>query len=216
MARCRACREALGKCRYCQHYDSRLLDCTNPSREPGDHLLDADAVLNCPEFESTLAASPLPRLPWALLRTAVCTAAVALLIMYGMVRFYQRPARPLPPVLLKASISTPGVSFRESGFDVTVLVQNKTDDPARDVQVSIRGPSISHLTCQEMRPPDAYMESAPTSVCAWLGDIPPGEIRSVTLHFLATRAGELDLNAYITAANLDAVQKIPVEGEVVP
>ncbi len=216
LARCRICREALGKCRYCKHYDARLLDCTHLSHRLDERILDADATLNCPEFDSTLVISRLPhRFPLALLRTAALCAA-ALLLMLAAIYLYTRPPRPLPPVFLKTSVAVPGITFRESGFDVTVLVRNQAEHTARDVQVTIHGPSLPHLTCQYIDPPEAYLEGAPKSVCALVGDLEPGEIGSVLFHFLASRPGEFDLTAHVTATNFEAVQTVPIEGEVVP
>ena len=56
LARCRRCRELLGKCRYCDHYDARLLDCTHLSHRIDEKIVDPDAVLTCLDFESSLAA----------------------------------------------------------------------------------------------------------------------------------------------------------------
>jgi len=38
----------------------------------------------------------------------------------------------------------------------------------------------------------------------------------VLFHFVAAGTGELVLTAHITAANLEGVRSIPIEGEVVP
>lgn len=217
LARCRTCREALGKCRYCKYYDARLLDCTHLSHRVDIRILDADAVLNCPDFDSTLAALRPQRRPKSpLLTTAALSAAFALLAMCLLIRLYHRPARHLPPVFLKASVSSPGVAFRESGFDVKVLVRNESQHPAAGVQVTVRGPSMPYLTCQYIDPPEAYLEGPPKSACALIGDLDPGDIGSVLFHFSAATTGELDLTAHITSANLEGVQSIPIEGEVVP
>jgi len=146
----------------------------------------------------------------------VLSTAVALLVIFVFIHLYSRPTRPLPPVLLRASVSSPGVSFREYGFDVKVLVRNEAAHTARDVQVTILGRSMPHLTCQYLRPPEAYLEGPAKSVCALVGDLEPGEIGSVLFHFVAAGTGELDLTAHVTAANFEGVQKLPIEGEVVP
>ena len=155
-------------------------------------------------------------MPVVLLRTGAVTTVVGLLAVFAFICLYSRPTRPLPPVLLKASVSSPGVCFRESGFDVKVLVRNQADHTARDVEVSIYGRSMSHLTCQYVDPPEAYFEGPARAACALVGDLEPGDIGSVLFHFAAARAGELDLTAHVTAANLEGVQKLPIEGEVVP
>jgi hypothetical protein len=196
-----------------------MLDCTHPAHRLDEPIVDADAVLNCPEFESTLAG---PRLggwaPWALLRTAVLTTAAVLLFLFGLIRFYGGPGEPPPPVMLKASATAAPVSFLDRGLDVSVLVRNEADNPARDVHITILGRSMRHLTCQYVDPPECYAEAEgpPRSACAQLGDIESGGIRSVLFHFVAARAGELDLTAHVSAANLEGIEKLPIEGEIVP
>jgi len=194
-----------------------MLDCTHPGHRLDEPIVDADAVLNCLDFASTLAG-PRPagrRASWAVLRTAVLTTAAVSLLLFGLVRFYGGPAS-APPVMLKASASIPSISFLDDGFDVSVLVQNEDDHPAKDVHITVLGRSMRHLTCQYMDPPECYAEGLPRTACAQLGDLEPNEIRSVLFHFMAAQAGELDLTAHVTAANLEGIEKIPIEGEVVP
>ena len=216
-ARCRRCRETLGKCRYCHHYDARLLDCVHPAHPMEDRIVDADAELNCLEFDSILVtAGPAPRRLLALLRTALIAVAATLAVMFGVIRLHGGLTRPLPPVLLRASVSTPPVSFQDSGLDVKVLVRNEADHPARDVEVRISGQSMLHLTCQYVRPSEAFLNATRRSVSALLGDLEPGEIGSVVFHFVAAQPGELDMTAHVTAANMEGPQKLSIEGEVVP
>lgn len=194
-----------------------MLDCTHPGHRLDEPIVDADAVLNCPDFASTLAAPrPGRRASWAVLRTAVLTTAAVSLLLFGLVRFYGGPGDAPPPVMLKASASVPSVSFLDDGFDVSVLVQNEDDHLARDVRITLLGRSMRHLTCQYMDPPECYAEGPPRAACAQLGDLEPSEIRSVLFHFMAAQAGELDLRAQVTAANLEGVEKLSIEGEVVP
>jgi hypothetical protein len=217
LSRCRRCHEPLGKCRYCEHYDQRLLDCTNPGHREDERIVDADAVLNCPGFASTLAGPRLGRrAPWAVLRTAVLTTAAVSLLLFGLVRFYGGPGEAPPPVTLKTTAIAPLISFLDDGFDLSVLVQNEADHPARDVHITVLGSSMRHLTCQYMDPPECYAEGPARSACAQLGDIESGGTRSVLFHFTAAQAGELDLTAQVTAANLEGVERLPIEGEVVP
>jgi hypothetical protein len=193
------------------------LDCTHPARREDLRVLDADAVLNCLDFSSTLLISEeVQRSLWPVVRTAMIAIALTLGGMFGMIRLYGALMQPPPPVLLRTSVSTPSVTFQESGFDVKVLVLNEADRPARDVTVFIRGRSMAYLTCQSLEPPDAFVEESPQLTCALIGDLQPGEIGSVGFHFLASQPGELDLVAQVTAANVVGPQKMPIEGEVVP
>ena len=216
VARCRGCRELLGKCRYCDHYDARLLDCTHLSHRLDDKIVDPDAVLTCVDFDSTLAAERKRRPPLRLVRPGPLVALAAALAILGVVHFYRGATLPPPPALLRATVSVPSVSFRDSGFDVKVLVRNDAERPARDVEVFVTGRSLRHLTCQYIQPPEAFQETSRHSVSALLGDLQPGDIQWVLFHFIAARAGELDLTAHVTASNVPTPQKLQISGEVVP
>ncbi len=194
-----------------------MLDCTHPGHRLDEPIVDADAVLNCPEFDSTLVGRQAGRLaPWTLFRTAFLATAAVLLLLFGIIRFYGGPGEAPPPVMLSASASAEPISFLDRGFDVSILVRNDAQHPAREVHVAIFGRSMRDLTCQYVDPPECYAEGPPRSACAQLGDIESGGIRSVLFHFMAARAGELDLTAHVTAANLDGIEKLPIEGEIVP
>ena len=215
LARCRRCGEALGKCRYCRHYDPQLLDCTSVTRGTNEKILDADAVLNCSEFSSLLVTGE--SIGWLTWRRLWKTAALAIAVaaIFVGVRWFQAP-RTAPPVLLKTSLRVPATSFQDEGFEVTVLVRNQADHPARSVQVLVSGRSMNHLICQWVDPSEAFMEASSKSVRTLLGDLEPGEIRSVQLHFSATKPGELDLTAHITAANLETPARLRISSEVIP
>jgi len=217
LGRCRTCQEVLGKCRYCQYYDARLIDCTHPARPEELRIVDADEALNCPDFTSTLVVGGAKR-RWLVpvLRTGVIAALAGIAAFLGVVHLYRAFTRPPPPVLLRASASAPAVSFLEAGFDVKVLVLNEAEHAARDVQIFIRGPTVAHLVCQSVDPPEAFVEASPQMVCGWLGDLPSGHIGSVSFRFMADEPGELKLVAQVTAANVPGPQRVPIEGEVVP
>jgi len=224
LARCRRCHEALGKCRYCEHYDFQMQDCTHPAREPGVRVLDADEVLNCAEFSSTLtttgaALRRVVLVPWAgrpARRLGFLAMVVALAGALAVVHTYWAGSRAVPPALLRVAVSAPPVSFQDEGFDVNVLVLNEADYPAREVKVFISGRSLRHLTCQSVEPPEAFLEASPQVVCALVGNLGPGEIGSTVFHFLSAKSGELDLSAHVTAANVEGPQTLPMEGEVIP
>ena len=217
LARCRRCQEPLSKCRYCQFYDARLMDCTHPARPEELRIVDPDEVLNCPDFTSTLVVGTAKR-RWLVpvLRTGVIAALVGIGAFLGVVRLYRAFTQPPPSVLLRASASAPAVSFLDAGFAVKILVLNEAEHPARDVQVFIRGPTVAHLVCQSVDPPEAFVEASPQMVCGWLGDLAPGEIGSVEFQFVADEPGELQLVGQVTAANVPGPQRVPIEGEIVP
>jgi hypothetical protein len=217
LARCNRCHEPLGKCRYCQHYDPRLLDCTSSARRTDDRIVDADAALNCPEFITLLDRGGYAgAIPWrALLRTGLIALAGSAFLMLALLRSLI-PASPPPPVVLEADVGVPSTAFQEDGFEVTVFVLNHADHAAEQVQVLLSGSSMPYLVCRGMDPPEAFVDASPRSACALLGDLQPGDIRSVCFHFLAERPGEVRLVANVTATNLEAPTRVPVACQVLP
>ena len=213
LSRCRACHEKLGKCRYCEHYDPRTLDCTHLARRTDEKILDADAVLDCPDFSSLLTGRKLlfPALR-AVLRTTLI--AVVLIASAFVLKLLLEPAEP-PPVLLKASARAPESCFQEDGFPVQVFVSNRTEQVAQNVRVFLSGSGLKTLTCQSVTPSEAFVEETDTAVCAGLGNLRPNEIRTVAFQFVANQCGEVSLTALVVADNLPTPTKLNIEGEIV-
>jgi hypothetical protein len=217
LARCRRCREPLGKCRYCANYDSRLLDCTSLEKPDGLRIVDADEALNCAEFVSTLEAGARPRrMAPSLARTAAVAAALGLAALLGLSYLYRERSMPGvgPPLRVRATV--PEVSFQDDGLDVRVLVVNGAEYTAEGVTVVIRGPSIRYLVWQYTEPPEFHLAGPTRAPQALLGNLAPGEVCSVLFHLQADRAGELNLTARATAANIEGAAAARIEGEIVP
>jgi hypothetical protein len=213
LARCASCHEALGKCRYCLHYDPRQLDCTHLARATHERILDADEMLNCLQFTTGLTlARRRSILPF--LRTAVVGLAVGLALMFGLSHLVA--PKPPPEITFRISLGAPNTVFGEDPIEIKVFVLNQSDKPAEDVRVFIAGRSMRQLTCQAVEPPDSFEDATPQRVTAYLGELPPGEIGSVLLRFTSSRTGKLDLAAYVTAANLPVPDKTPIDCEVMP
>jgi len=216
LARCGKCREWLGRCRYCKHYDPRLSDCTSLSRRTDDHVLDADDVLNCPDFSSTLAAGAEAGAARRPRSGALWLVGVALLVAAIAVSVLRRPAGEPAPGPLRVAVESPSSVMKDEGLDITVLVANRSEQPARDVKVIISGRSVASLVCQYVSPEEAFLEATPKVVTAALGDMDASAIQSVAFRFLPNRAGNVALTVLVTAANLDTPNRTPVECEVLP
>lgn len=216
LARCRNCHEWLIACRYCAHYDARLMDCVHPARPDWLRIVDATESLNCPDFTSILTGAAVHSRVWRVLRTATITAVLAGLGFLGVVRGYEAVIAPAPPVLLRASVSVPTEASRSTGFDVRIFVRNEADRPAEDVQVLLTGPAMRDIACDWVEPPEAFVEATPKTVCAWLGNLEPGAIGTVQFHFTATDACQVKLTAQVVAANVEGPHRVPIEGEILP
>jgi len=214
LARCYSCREALGKCRYCLYYDPRQLDCVHPSRRTDERVLDADEVLNCPEFATCLTPG-IAQAVAPFLRTAAIGIAVGLALMFGLTRLAAPPAPP-EEASLRTSVSAPVTVFREEELEIKVFVLNQSDQPAREVRVQLSGRDLRKLTCQDVDPPDCFEEAIPQRVSALMGDLGPGEITAVTFRFTSESIGRLNLAAYVTAANLAKLHTTEIKCEIVP
>jgi hypothetical protein len=137
--------------------------------------------------------------------------------MFGVIHLYKWYTRPTPiESPLRAKVKVPSVSFRDEGFDVTVNVANWAEYPAEGVVVAIMGRTMPRLVCTSVDPPDCYLERGPRALRAYIGSMAPGEIRSVCVHFMPERAGELELRAQITADNMPPAGRVFITGEVVP
>lgn len=218
-ARCVRCYEALGKCRYCRHYDFRIGDCVSTARRSDDRVLDADEMLNCLEFSSVLterAAGPAgwksaPRRLWVVLAAVVLSAAAAA----GVIRALG-PAPETKQASVRAGVEAPESIVQDEGLTVTVAVANEGQEAVRDLRVIVAGRSLPWLVCQYVTPEECFLDASPKAVSAALGDLPPGEIRTVAFRFLANRAGDLQLTAHVTGANLETPTKLPIECQVLP
>jgi len=214
LARCASCHEALGKCRYCVHYDSRLLDCTHLARATNERVLDADEMLNCPQFGTRLPASAPARRILPLIRTLVIGAAVGLGLMFGLSRLVARKAPHSTP--LRTSVSAPASLFGEEPLEIKVFVQNQADQPAEDVRVALAGRGMRSLTCQSVDPAECFEEATPQRVTAYLGEIAPGDVGIVVFRLSTGSTGRFPINAVVTATTMEVPDQTQIEIEVVP
>jgi hypothetical protein len=213
--RCHACREYLRKCRYCAHYDFDSVDCINIHRREQDHVVDADEVLDCPEFVSLLTSARAGRAWYLPARTYAIAAGLTLAAALGAIHMARGP-QVTPSLPISASVSAPDLTMKEDGLDVTVMVFNPSDQPAEGVEVLITGKDISRLTCQSVIPPEAFLEVGPRRAAAAVGELLPGEQRSVTFHFAARRTGEVTLTASVTMAKAAGSIVKTVASEIIP
>jgi len=215
-ARCRACHEAFTKCRYCRHYAPDVVDCTNVHRAEHDHVIDADEVVNCPEFRSLLTSEGRRRAWYGPVRTFAITAALTLAAALGAIHWAGGPKRVPVTLPVSVSVSAPEMAMKEDGLDVTASVFNPTDRPAEGVEILITGRSLPWLICQSTNPPEAYLDSGGHSVSASFGDVPPGEQRIILFHFAPSRTGEVSLTANVTMKHVLGSSTESLESEIVP
>ncbi len=213
--RCSACHEPLGKCRYCQAYDPRLLDCTSLYRPQDQHISDPDEVRDCPHFRSRLSAQR-RRDRRAILRTTAI--ALALIAAGGLLALrLSHPAGQLSSALpFRPSIAAPETSVQDEGFDLQVVLFNPTEEPVRGIQVVVTGPRLRQLTCQWTDPPESFVEQSRRTVMAAIGDLGPAEHSSLVFHFLAAKTGSFALTVHLTAASAAGADAYELETEVVP
>ena len=225
LARCRRCREDLAGCRYCAYYDPKMMDCAHPSRPDWLRIVDARESLNCEDFTSILVrgagaiaavARETPFRPVRLLRTGAIAAVIGLAVALGGLHLYRATTRTGPSVPLRVTVSAPAEASADTGFVVTVLVQNQGEHPAEEVQVIIGGKSMRNFICQSVEPPEAFAQATARTASARLGRIEPGDIQSVTFRFSPKRPGDVKLLAQVTAGNAEAPESIPIEGEILP
>lgn len=216
LARCRQCRAYMAACRFCVHYDRRMMDCIHPARPEELRITDPSESLNCSDF-SSIADTPWGRARiLRIARTAFFVLALAFGGIFGGARLYEAAITPPPPVLLDARVVAPEEVFRDAGYSVKIFVRNYADVAAEDVQVLLSGPMMHKLVCEDMDPPEAFIDAGPRVVSAWIGRIEPGEIGQVTFYFTPKEATDVKLRAQITAANLECPEQITIAGNILP
>ena len=184
------------------------------ARATHERIVDADEVLNCPDFATGLVTQPVRGI-WARLRTPLVGVAVGLGLMLCLIRLVGPRSAP-PPIELRTSVGTPDSIFQEDLLEIKILVCNEADHPAKDVRVVLSGRSMRGLLCQSVDPPEAFEEATAQYASAWVGDLESGQIGGVTFRFSASGTGKLDLAAHVTAANLPVPSVTPVHCEIVP
>lgn len=198
------------------YYDFDVVDCTNIHLREQDRVLDADEVLDCPEFVSALTSAAARGVGRIRARTYLLAAALTLAAAWGAIHLGRGPRQTLAPLPLHASVVAPEVAMKEEGLLVTATVVNTSERLAEGVEVRLTGKSMSCLTCQSVTPPEAWSEAGPRGVTALLGDIPPGEDRVVSWQFSPSRTGEISLVASVTAANSSGSTVKTLRSEIVP
>ena len=214
LARCQNCREALAKCRYCRHYDARQADCMHPSRAPDERVLDADEMLNCPYFASTLVSGG-PSRARPLFRTLGVALLAGLVMAFVLWRLAVGPT-PAAAATLKADVTAPTSAFQEEGLEITVNVINQADQPAREVLIRLAGPGMGALECQGVTPAECPVETGARHVLVLLGDLEPGQATAVSFRLAATHTGKQQLTTQVTAANVERPTLVPIECEIMP
>ncbi len=217
LARCYKCHEALGKCRYCKHFDLRILDCVNVNRRLDDHVTDPDEVRDCPDFVSRLTEGGVVR---ARPTRAVIKGLVAVWVLglagFGAFFLVRAFTQETPATSLRVSADAPSSVLEDEVLSVTVLVANQGGATARDVRVTLTGRGMTNLICQAVTPEECYWESTPTTVIAALGDMETGTIQSVSYRFLPAKPCLVSLTARVTAANIRMPVLSRVECRVLP
>jgi hypothetical protein len=192
----------------------RLTDCTHLSRRTDDHVLDADEVLNCATFSSLLTGRGVSAgLRWS---TVLVVLAVAAAVFGVLARSLRAPVGADATTSLRTSVDVSPTAVQNESLKVTILVANQGDHLAQDVRAFISGRSLPSLVCEYTVPEEAFLEVSSNAVCALIGNIPAGEVRSVDFYFRATKCGDLKLAAHVGGENLQATSALPIECQVIP
>ncbi len=216
LARCYKCHEALGKCRYCKHFDLRILDCTSGTLRSDEHVTDPDEVRDCPDFVSRLTGGVSRARPTRAIITGIVLVWVMALAGVGVFLLLRAFTEETPTTSLHVSADAPSSVMQDEVLSVTVLVANQGGVTARDVMVTLTGRGMANLICQAVTPEECYWEATPKAASAALGDIEAGTIQSVSYRFLPAKPCLVSLTAHVTAANLQVPVLARVECRVLP
>lgn len=216
-ARCHACHEPLGTCRYCRFYDLALQDCTHLSHREIDRVIDPDEVGACSEFSSRLRTTTTPVTRRMLLRTillaTVAVSAVAFLAIYLVRRAATLPVVALP---FKMSVSTAESTLKEDGIDLSISLLNTSDEPVKNIEVRVAGRGMSRLSFASVTPPDTFRTATENTTSLVIEELPVGDSRTLALHYLATRTGKVPLIITATTSSTEGASVESVESDVIP
>jgi len=216
-ARCRACHEALGKCRYCRHCDPQTLDCTYEGRREMDHLVDVDDVLlNCLDFSTRLTAAPAARRRPVVFLTALFLLIAASAASLAVLRIVRLSARTSPGLPLRMSVGVPDSALKEEGLDVSVTLSNLGENDLDGIEVQVAGKGMSALAFQSLVPQESYQNAKRGSVTAKIERLPAGELCELKFHFTANRTGRVPLLVSVTAAGTEGTKVQSVDAEIIP
>jgi hypothetical protein len=153
--RCRKCGEKLDRCRYCLHFDPRVLACEHPDILPVERILDPDEHRECPYFVYLPSRKLKPRKVFLQLSLEVWKTIMVALICFallyvGLGKYFGRSG---PGVVLVASMDEPGTVMSDETFDTVVRLENQGKKTAQHVTCRLGKEVLAIVELMGVDPP---------------------------------------------------------------
>jgi len=209
--RCARCHEHLLKCRYCAHYDARLLDCVSPFRPEAFPIRDPDLYLACQHHKTTLA----PALP--AVRRRVWMPLIALFVLAiaaGAVIMLRLQAAPPRGPMLHARVPPMEESFVHEPLVVTLQVWNPGPGAVREIIVSLHRSYEKHVKLDYVEPRPSHQRRTRRAQHMWFAGLEEGQVLDVLLHVTPIRQGTWQMQVDVVSPDSDRREHVKATLEI--
>jgi hypothetical protein len=203
--RCARCHEQLLKCRYCAHYDARLLDCVSPFRPEAFPIRDPDLYLACPHHKTTLAA------PRPVVRRRVWLPSVALFgvaIAIGVAVMLRLQAPPPRGPVLHTRIAPTEEGVVGEPLIMTLQVWNAGPGAAREIVVSLDRSCEKRIKLESVEPEPVQRRRTRGAEHMWFGRLEEGQVLDVALHMTPLKCGKCRMQADVASPDSDRRDRV--------
>ena len=202
--RCRHCHEHLLKCRYCSHFDRRLLDCGHPLLREGSHISDPDLYAGCRQHATTLRVGSGGRALALIAKPPVLTALVLAVAIaaggYAFAHYYQRSNEVAAPRLSMTASLHPTRAGVGQVVWIKVDIANHGRVPAEHVTLYVSRSFLANCEPMELSPPPQGTASDANWERLDFGTLGPGAGLTVRYTFEAKQSGTAPLHLQLRSA----------------
>jgi hypothetical protein len=213
--RCERCGAALHCCRYCTHFDHRVLDCAHPDLVDIEHITDADDVRSCRYFSFN------PRITTAKtflsLSISMWMSAIALIVLGGLLYIgLTRTSTGAPLSALQLNVQPPGTIVREDPCDISFSIVNNSQATARNVMITVEATTLSALDYTQSQPVPRRVDRRGKSMNLVFGDVAAGQTITGSISFTPKRTGTIPIGLMLSAENIDKPSLVNTQIQITP
>lgn len=186
--RCRTCGELLIKCRYCNHFDMRIMDCTHEVLADRIHVSDPDLFTECPyhTYVPRRGAVVRPRTRFKSL------ALIGGVLIAGAVFFaiaYRAGRQPTSKIVVLAT-TTEQMTVGTTG-QVRVTLLNRGRSVVRQISITLDRRFLSrfHYDFKLLSPPPRAIRALRAMWYLEFGGLRPDESVSIVLPITGEKPG---------------------------
>jgi len=220
---CHKCKENLIKCRYCHHFDPRLIECTCVERitsdiRVGSSIADPDTPINCPYYVTSrkyeVKALLLQQHRQAIISLAI--AALFLMIMaFGMNLVVSRQSASITEGALSLQAAVPDQIDMTQSLNVTLNIISLPTGGSEDVTMRLDKDSLATFRWIGSEPPPVRIEPTKKFIYFHYGPMPASQTQQIVWTLAPERVGNYKFhlalfdNAEICATQTLAISVMP-------